>query len=812
MRLRIRNAALAAVALAGVAAQAQIPSTAPYVTDLQNVYVQDDTSQGIGNLNMVLCVIGALDPGDMVNAGAYIALVDMNKCNNKGGGSNSSATGATNYATAVVNVTRASNSDPMVGKVWMSLTEQGSTTNVYAYLSATQSPDAAPPYGVFRMDYIGKKNGQAGFNGYVNSQPGSISFLETGANSSNTALAMSASSTTSGQGTMNIAGGSGGGTGSATFNFAYNSGYFRRSDGTVDECFDRSKANAAVSVWQYGTYNANDGSRVDQAHPGFPIVAVSAGTTYYGYANYWGINFQGLDLNSIADASPIAGLTVTDQRPGNTTAYNLSKVGGKLTKWTQAATTLAALDGIPFSFGADLTGQTSNTTAVSGWNNWIAQWNSANQTITVTGVQNCGSNGCVPSALAGNVTATINTAFLAANPIMGWSDSFGGNLNIPATGSAHLATDAVYYFTQSTVIPGSSGAPTALYCLSQCPTAASLTAFSAGSQSSPFGNSTDQQWFSAPSANTVSYTFSSTGLMESGSSMVLEQPFQYPSGSMYAQGGYGIWHHELSDRDGVRAVQSGRLLHVADRTEPVEPVAVADQGERQQRRPARCAAERAVHGSDRNRLRIICRQVDPAAVQRVRQPVWRARLLRGPGNQCHGGLQYGQFALRADVFAGGRHHDDAACDFEHGCDAADRQGARRGTATERPGPEHAVFSLRVDDADHDDAAVGRSARPDQLGGQRIPGCDAHGDRCPQSDRRRSAVVGRSPAPREKARFAALFLFPPQGNPLHCVRNWLTDFGSIVRMASNSPCFWLNTTRPSPSRTASAGTPFFKGTP
>jgi hypothetical protein len=537
MRLRIRNAALAAVALAGVAAQAQIPSTAPYVTDLQNVYVQDDTSQGIGNLNMVLCVIGALDPGDMVNAGAYIALVDMNKCNNKGGGSNSSATGATNYATAVVNVTRASNSDPMVGKVWMSLTEQGSTTNVYAYLSATQSPDAAPPYGVFRMDYIGKKNGQAGFNGYVNSQPGSISFLETGANSSNTALAMSASSTTSGQGTMNIAGGSGGGTGSATFNFAYNSGYFRRSDGTVDECFDRSKANAAVSVWQYGTYNANDGSRVDQAHPGFPIVAVSAGTTYYGYANYWGINFQGLDLNSIADASPIAGLTVTDQRPGNTTAYNLSKVGGKLTKWTQAATTLAALDGIPFSFGADLTGQTSNTTAVSGWNNWIAQWNSANQTITVTGVQNCGSNGCVPSALAGNVTATINTAFLAANPIMGWSDSFGGNLNIPATGSAHLATDAVYYFTQSTVIPGSSGAPTALYCLSQCPTAASLTAFSAGSQSSPFGNSTDQQWFSAPSANTVSYTFSSTGLMESGSSMVLEQPFQYPSGSMYAQGG-----------------------------------------------------------------------------------------------------------------------------------------------------------------------------------------------------------------------------------------------------------------------------------
>ena len=538
MRLPIRSAALTAVALAGAAAQAQIPSTAPYVTDPQNVYVQDDTSQGIGNLNLVLCVIGSLDPGDMVNAGAYIALVDMNKCNSKGGGgSNSSATGATNYATAVVNVTRASNADPMVGKVWMSLTEQGSTTNVYAYLSATQSPATAPPYGVFRMDYIGQKNGQTGFNGYVDSQPGTISFLEMGSNSSNTALTMSASSTTAGLGTMSIAGG-GGGSGSATFNFGYDSSYFRRSDGTHDECFDRSKINAAVSVWQYGTYNANDGTRVDQANPGFPIVATSGSTTYYGYANYWGINFQGLDLNGIADASPIPALTVTDQRPGNTTAYNLSKVGGKLTKWTQAATTLGALDGIPFSFGADLTNQTSNTTAVSGWNNWIAQWSSANQTFTVTGIQSCGSNGCVPSALAGNVTATINTSFLATQPIMGWSDSFGGNLNIAATGAAHMASDAVYYFTQSTVIPGSSGAPTALHCLSQCPTAAALSLFSSGGNSgSPFGNNTAQQWFSALSANTVNYTFGAGGLMESGTSMVLEQATQYPSGSMYAQGG-----------------------------------------------------------------------------------------------------------------------------------------------------------------------------------------------------------------------------------------------------------------------------------
>jgi hypothetical protein len=526
------RAALSALLLAGAVARAQMPATAPYLTDPQNLYVQDDTSQGISSLNMVLCVIGSMDPGDMVNAGPYIALVDVNKCQNKGG--SAAAAGATNYASAVVDVTRASNSTPMIAKVWLSLTEQGNSTSVYAYLSATQSPAAAPPYGVFRMDYIGQKNGQVGFNGYIDSQPGVIQFLETGPNSGNTALAMTASSTTAGSGTMSV------GNAGSTFNFAYNAGFFRRSDGTNDVCFDRSKANAQVSVWQYGTYNANDGSRVDMQFPGFPILASYLGNSYYGFANYWGINLQGLDLNSLADASPVANLTVTDQRPGNTTGYRLNKVGGKLTKWTQQQTTLGALDGIPFSFGADLTGQTDNPSVVSGWNNWIVQWSGASQSFTVTGKQVCGSNGCLASALAS--PAVINASFLNTTPIVGWSDSFGGNLSIPATQALHTAADTVNYFTQSTVIPGSASAPAALYCLSQCPTAASLAAFPAGNaQTSPFGNNTGQQWFDAPSVNTVTYAFDAHGLEDSSGAspvpMVLAQASQYPAGSPYAQGG-----------------------------------------------------------------------------------------------------------------------------------------------------------------------------------------------------------------------------------------------------------------------------------
>jgi hypothetical protein len=525
-----RLAVLLALTLAGSAALAQIPATAPYYTDPQNIYVQDETSQGISSLNMVLCVIGSMDPGAMVNAGPYLALVDMNKCQNKGGGSAASA-GATNYASAVVNVTRSSNSDPMTAKVWLSMTEQGSSTNVLAYLSAVQSPTDAPPYGTFRMDYIGEKNGQVGFNGYINAQPGTITFLETGANSSNTALAMTATSTTAGTGTMQIGGGNSGSP-LSTFNFAYNPSLFHRSDGTYDGCFDRAKADASTLVWQYGTYSAIDGTRVDQAHPGIPLLATYSGTSYYGFANYWGINFQGL---AIPDGQPVAGVAVTDQRPNNTTSYQLNKVGGKLTKWTQQSTTLGTIDGIPFTFGGDLTGLTTGNSSVTGWGNWVIQWSTASQSFSVVGSQNCGSNGCVTSTI--NPAATVNAAAFNSSPISGFANSYGGNINIPPTGSPHAAADTVNYYNQSTVVPGS--ASLTLYCLNQCPTTAQLAAFSTGSSSTtPFGNGTDQQWFSAPgSANTVTYAFAAAGLMESGSPVVLEQASQFPSGSPYAQNG-----------------------------------------------------------------------------------------------------------------------------------------------------------------------------------------------------------------------------------------------------------------------------------
>src|ERR1700753_1188129 len=107
--------------IAGIASDLAVaapPATSPYATDPQNLSVQDETAQGIGSLNMVLCIVGSMDPGAMVNAGAYVALVDTNKCDTSKGGGSAAAGSAKTYANAVVDVTRKSNSDPMIGKVW----------------------------------------------------------------------------------------------------------------------------------------------------------------------------------------------------------------------------------------------------------------------------------------------------------------------------------------------------------------------------------------------------------------------------------------------------------------------------------------------------------------------------------------------------------------------------------------------------------------------------------------------------------------------------------------------------------------------
>src|SRR5262245_38249618 len=95
------------------------PSGSAYNTDLQTSQVQDATSRGIGEVNMIACIMAAMRPDALVNESSYIALIDKNKCDSEKRSSSSNAAAsdaaqaAASYITATVNASRASNTAPM---------------------------------------------------------------------------------------------------------------------------------------------------------------------------------------------------------------------------------------------------------------------------------------------------------------------------------------------------------------------------------------------------------------------------------------------------------------------------------------------------------------------------------------------------------------------------------------------------------------------------------------------------------------------------------------------------------------------------
>lgn len=69
------------------------------------------------------------------------------------------------------------------------------------------------------------------------------------------------------------------------------------------------------------------------------------------------MHFQRPETDGFPDGE-LNGVVITDQRPGDSSPYTLSKNGGKLTKWTRNQQTREAMDGVPFTFWGNITGMT----------------------------------------------------------------------------------------------------------------------------------------------------------------------------------------------------------------------------------------------------------------------------------------------------------------------------------------------------------------------------------------------------------------------------------------------------------------------
>jgi hypothetical protein len=527
--LTVGSATASAVATAGP------PSTSAYFTDPQNTQVQDATSQSIGQVNMITCVMSSMRPDALVNQGPYAALIDKNKCDaqkessTSNSGGSSGASQAPDYMSAIVNSTRASNSDPMIVSAWISINQDKTPVTVYAHINATTAPSASDPYGTFRLDYCGKAASGGGcmMNGYIQAGNGTLSYYESdsgggggGGGNQTTALQLTSVGTTSGTGSLNAPDNQGG---QVAFDFAYDRNYFLRSTNGTPQCFNRDATapGTGLSVWQYGLYDSSTGDRINR-NSGFPIqFAGSDGKTYQGYIGYYGLNSQP------GAPAPTDGSTVQKVDYSNgaatTATYKVLVNGGRLTRFKKQTTTLKAIDQIQFNaFVNSVTGSGLPDPNAQ----YVMNWDESSQKFIVTGEIQCGQNGCQTGPLSNNqASVSVDPSFWSGMGLQGWSQSLGGGDLFIAlnAGGTPLDTTAVVYHSQDLVYPGDT-VPTPLYCVNNCPSAASIQAYfqqSGSSVTSPYLASTYNNF--QPATTAVSYGLDSSGtLIDSSQGQVVD--------------------------------------------------------------------------------------------------------------------------------------------------------------------------------------------------------------------------------------------------------------------------------------------------
>jgi hypothetical protein len=525
---RLARPLAASLLLVSLATAAAPPSNSPYATDHQNSHVEDATSEGIGQVNMIVCIMSALRADAFVNKGDYNALVEESRCEPSGssGGASSAASGdaaqATNYMTAVVNATRQSNSAPMISKIWLSQEEEGHRTDIDVHVSAVSAPTAGNPYGVFTLYYCGHEpNDQlCRMNGVLEGSTDGIRYFHTetrddgqGVYTQNVALKLNASGTTTGSGSMLMQGDQG----SAAFNFAYDPNLYLRSDGSTDQCFSRdaSDPETGMSVWRYGLYDESTGARITR-NSGFPIDYVHGGETYHGYLGYYGLSLPNAAMSALQNGDTVQKVDYSGGQSAVKTNYTVLKSGGRLMKFTRQTRNLQQIDRVRFNafFGQEgaslFSGAQPNT-------QYEMYWDDAAGNFKVTGAMNCGGNGCQVQALPQE--KTVNVSFWQSRPgVQGWSQSLGGEIFIALQGAAGPVDSAsiqVVYRTQDLVYPSQFAGIPALYCVRDCPSPASMAAYFANgsSQPSPFIAATFNNWNPAALANVVTYQTDGTAAL-----------------------------------------------------------------------------------------------------------------------------------------------------------------------------------------------------------------------------------------------------------------------------------------------------------
>ena len=136
-----------------------------YTLDEAHTYVYDASMESLDTVNMILCLMEQTRATDMVNQGAYIALVNEDKCEQGQNQSSSGSTGqssggsSTEFNSWTILSTRESDTSDQIVKVWVPGKSGGTnpmdSQTILIELTASEGVSASLPFGSFSMNFKG---------------------------------------------------------------------------------------------------------------------------------------------------------------------------------------------------------------------------------------------------------------------------------------------------------------------------------------------------------------------------------------------------------------------------------------------------------------------------------------------------------------------------------------------------------------------------------------------------------------------------------------------------------------------------------
>lgn len=492
-----------------------------YSTDPVNTYVYDASMESLDTVNMILCLMGQTRASDMVNAGAYIALVNENKCEQGQGQSGSTGQSSsgqmTEYNSWVIESSRTDNASPQHVKIWIPGESGGndprSGQDILVEVTTSEAVSDSKPFGSFTLNFkgvvdAGNFGGSAGSEMEVmrgtlktvanNEGLPQFSFVSADGDAIPGVSGLDFAAEQSANVILNDATGSSGValthrsetysdmgntvTDTATYAIAFDSGHLLRgkdtnADNIADATSCKSRSSFDTQVWRYNLYHAVDGTFNGKAVTGGQRVVLNSGFPFtydsdsngssdaYGFVGYHGVWSQ---AGNLADGTVI---NKFDYNSNATSQHTVHVSAGKLMRRTAHNELLSSFQGDDFQYWGQ-------HPTLNMFGQWVVTVDSNND-FQITASMSFGNSGPQFSTTIDddNNPGTAEVP-VAASLTLGnnqnlwlWSDALGGNVVYLQDDAVAAMNRTVTFYAQEVVSPSDSlfaSGNVTLHCYDRC--------------------------------------------------------------------------------------------------------------------------------------------------------------------------------------------------------------------------------------------------------------------------------------------------------------------------------------------------------